>query len=383
MSAAPLVFAALLSVISVSSAFAQAGPSEPLRVPSQNGRFADMDSNRDGIIQRNEWRGSWESFRVHDWNRDGVLSGDELRMGRWSNGRWEDVDYDAETSGRFSGWTEEAFTALDHNRDGRLVQNEWHYDMASFYRVDRNRDGVITRAEFIGDSTWDDDRDDVFQDLDLNNNNRIERSEWHGSAETFDWLDRNRNGSLSHDEVVGNERQARNAQFNSLDYDRNGRLSREEWHWSRASFDSRDRNRDGVLSRQEFDAVADAAGARNNAQNIHVDPRERWTDTGVQVTPGDMVNLNATGTILMVQGDPNDIATPAGSRTGRSAANALFPNQPAGALVGRIGNGAPFFIGNRGSFRSPTGGRLYLGVNDDHLLDNSGEFTVDVNVIAR
>jgi Ca2+-binding EF-hand superfamily protein len=383
MSAAPLVLAALLSVISVSSVFAQARPTEPLRLPAQNGRFADMDSNRDGIIQRNEWRGSWESFRVHDWNRDGVLSGDELRLGRWSNGRWEDVDYDSETSGRFGNWTEESFTALDHNRDGRISPNEWHYDTASFYRVDRNRDNVISRAEFLGDSTWDDDRDDVFQDLDLNNNNRIERNEWHGSAETFQWLDRNGNGSLSHDEVVGNERQARNAQFNSLDYDRNGRLSRDEWHWSRASFESRDRNRDGVLTRQEFDAVGDVARTRNNAQNIRVEPRERWTDTGVTVTPGDMVNLNATGTILMVQGDPNDIATPAGSRTGRRAENALFPNQPAGALVGRIGNGAPFFIGNRGSFRAPTGGRLYLGVNDDHLLDNSGEFMVDVNVIAR
>src|SRR5438477_8532308 len=38
-------------------------------------RFQDMDRNHDGIITRDEWRGSDQSFRMHDWNGDGVLSG--------------------------------------------------------------------------------------------------------------------------------------------------------------------------------------------------------------------------------------------------------------------------------------------------------------------
>ena len=40
-----------------------------------------MDANRDGAISRDEWRGSDQSFRVHDWNGDGVLSGGEVRVG--------------------------------------------------------------------------------------------------------------------------------------------------------------------------------------------------------------------------------------------------------------------------------------------------------------
>jgi hypothetical protein len=44
-------------------------------------RFRGLDRNHDGRITRNEWRGNDVSFRNHDWNRDGVLSGIEVRPG--------------------------------------------------------------------------------------------------------------------------------------------------------------------------------------------------------------------------------------------------------------------------------------------------------------
>src|SRR5919106_6555404 len=44
-------------------------------------RFAAMDTNGDGMIQRSEWRGNDRSFMNQDWNRDGVLSGPEVRRG--------------------------------------------------------------------------------------------------------------------------------------------------------------------------------------------------------------------------------------------------------------------------------------------------------------
>src|SRR6266850_574211 len=37
--------------------------------------YADLDRNHDGVIARSEWRGSPNSFRMRDWNGDGVLSG--------------------------------------------------------------------------------------------------------------------------------------------------------------------------------------------------------------------------------------------------------------------------------------------------------------------
>ena len=388
MSAGPFAVVALLFLASVSSALAQVSSQEPLRIPSQDGRFADMDTNKDGMIQRNEWRGSLQSFRTHDWNNDGMLSGDELRVGQWRNGTWDDVDYDPDRAGEFRTWTPAAFTQLDRNRNGVIARGEWPYDAAAFYRVDRNRDNRLTREEFLGQAGWDDDRDDSFEDLDLNNNGRIERSEWHGADAAFTWLDTNRNGWLSRAETTGNanpraaNNQANNQQFNSLDYNRSGTISRDEWIWSRASFDQRDANRDGMLSRREFNSVADVARA-GDAREIRVDPRERWVPTGVQVRVGERVNLNATGSIQMSTGDPNDIATPAGSRTGRKAVNAIFRDQSAGMLIGRIGNGAPFLIGANGQFTASGTGQLYLGVNDDHLLDNSGEYVVTIDVFGR
>ena len=387
MSAGPFALVALLFLGSVSTAAAQVTSSqaEPLRIPSQDGRFADMDTNRDGMIQRAEWRGSLQSFRSHDWNNDGMLSGDELRVGRWRAGTWEDVDYNPDRPGMMS-WTESAFTSIDRNRNGVIQRNEWPYDAETFYRVDRNRDNRLSRTEFLGEATWDDDRDDRFEDLDLNYNGRIERAEWHGAPAAFDWLDTNRNGWLSRAEMTGTAaapRAASNQEFNRLDFNRSGTISRDEWYWSRASFDERDLNRDGMLSRREFNTVSDTVLARNTASDLRIDPRERWTATGVYVRAGDRINLNATGTIQMSSGDPNDIATPGGSRTGRTAANAIFRDRPAGSLIGRIGNGTPFNIGSNGTWTAQGTGELYLGVNDDHLLDNSGEFIVSINVIGR
>lgn len=50
-------------------------------------------------------------------------------------------------------------------------------------------------------------------------------------------------------------------------------------------------------------------------------------------------------------------------------------------MIGKIGNtsGDYFFIGDeRGAIRMRASGRLYLGVNDDFLADNSGNFRVVV-----
>jgi len=53
-----------------------------------------------------------------------------------------------------------------------------------------------------------------------------------------------------------------------------------------------------------------------------------------------------------------------------------LPKALAGALIGRIDNGPPFGIGNQTSLIAPASGILYLGVNDDNVGDNSGQFQV-------
>jgi hypothetical protein len=56
-----------------------------------------------------------------------------------------------------------------------------------------------------------------------------------------------------------------------------------------------------------------------------------------------------------------------------------MPDAPAGALIGRIDNGQPFLIGRNTSVRMPSDGTLFLGINDDNVSDNSGDFRVLLN----
>ena len=80
--------------------------------------------------------------------------------------------------------------------------------------------------------------------------------------------------------------------------------------------------------------------------------------------------------------DSTDKATPAGSRKGRSAPAAPV-NAVAGVLIARIGDSNTVVVGDRTTLTAPRGGRLYLGVNDDHLPDNSGEFQVTIGIRGR
>lgn len=349
-------------------------------------RFEGMDTNRDGEISREEWRGSDRSFQNHDWNGDGKLAGNEVTPGGQRQGNWEQADHVPNRAERYVSWTQAGFNNLDHNRDRRISSNEWHFDTETFRRVDRNRDGAVTQEEFLGQD-YDDDRGDSFDDIDFNNNGRVERSEWHGSAAAFNQLDRNRDGVLSRFEVVGGVESTNDTwdQFAGLDFNRNGTISRDEWHWSNASFSNRDANRDGMISRREFDVSGGAPGAvgtTGQSQSVRVNSQHRWSDSGLTVRAGDVINIDARGSIQMSD-NGQDTANPAGSVNGRRANDAPVLNQPAGALLAQIDNYGPIFVGGRRSFTAPVSGRLYFGVNDDHLADNRGEFVVNVSIASR
>lgn len=384
MNRAQLAVAVLSAVAAASIGLdAQARSQAPMR-------FQGVDRNNDGVIQREEWNGSSRSFTVHDWNGDGVLSGDEVRAGAQRNTDWETADHNPNRMERNLSWTVAAFTNLDHNGDARLTTNEWHYDLETFRRIDSNRDNAVNRTEFLGENI-DDGRGDRFDDLDVNNNGRVERSEWYFSSDSFGVLDRNGDNVLSRFEVVGSQDSTGDArdEFGDLDFDHDGSISRREWHWSARSFNQSDRDGDGVLSRREFQAGADPAGGRDTASSdaasqasVRVNAQQRWTDARLDVRAGDTITFAANGSVTLSD-NASDTATAAGSSSGRRAPDAPIMNQLAGGLLGRIGDYGPIWIGARGTLTAPASGRLYLGVNDDHLADNRGDFAVTVGVQRR
>lgn len=107
---------------------------------------------------------------------------------------------------------------------------------------------------------------------------------------------------------------------------------------------------------------------------ITVQANQPWTSTGMTVRRGQTLSFTTTGQIQLSD-DANDLADANGSKNARYAANAPMKQVLAGALIGRIGNGAPFAIGNQ-TITAPASGVLYLGVNDDGHADNKGNFQV-------
>ena len=125
-------------------------------------------------------------------------------------------------------------------------------------------------------------------------------------------------------------------------------------------------------------AAAAAVGTSGSAStSVRVDAKQGWTDTGITVNAGDRVVFNASGQIAFGRG-AGQTADPNGNAAERRA-NYPDPTVPVGALIGRVGNSAPFAIGMQTQpLGMPASGRLMLGINDNELGDNSGFFTVTV-----
>ena len=142
------------------------------------------------------------------------------------------------------------------------------------------------------------------------------------------------------------------------------------------------------VDRIEFDNRGYGNNNNNNSNNLSdgrpSGMRERqtivsadvaWNDAGIDVRAGQTIYFEAQGRVRWGR-DRQD--GPAGERNSPSNPNRPLGNRNAAALIGKIGNDM-FFIGDdTGPIRVRTSGRLYLGVNDDVLTDNSGNFRVVV-----
>lgn len=136
-----------------------------------------------------------------------------------------------------------------------------------------------------------------------------------------------------------------------------------------------------VIARPDNVATA-TSGASNIADTpavagaVTVQANQAWTSTGRTVRKGQRLTFTTTGEIQLSD-NPNDIANGNGAKDGRLAANAPIPQAAAGALIARVGNGAPFPIGLANTpVTMPANGVLYLGINDDGFADNRGNFQV-------
>jgi len=131
--------------------------------------------------------------------------------------------------------------------------------------------------------------------------------------------------------------------------------------------------------RPEYEYTA----AGGDGSSVAVVPGDTvWMDTGVDVAPNETAEIEACGYIRASStGFP--IAYPAGDDECPGVYRFGFPvpDLPCWSLVGRLGDGEPFLVGE--ATAAATGGtseRLFLGINDDNLVDNDGQYRATIRV---
>jgi hypothetical protein len=121
-----------------------------------------------------------------------------------------------------------------------------------------------------------------------------------------------------------------------------------------------------------------AQSAPRSAKSVVVPSNVAWTYTPIKVKRGQWLRFDTSGDIRL-SFNRDDVAVPAGTKSGRKTEKAPIPSVSVGAVIGRVNNGKPFSIGDTTQpFQMPADGTLYLGVNDDYVADNSGNYVVKV-----
>ncbi len=143
-----------------------------------------------------------------------------------------------------------------------------------------------------------------------------------------------------------------------------------------------DRDADGSLSRTNPTTPRPStAPTFDTSPNIDVRLTTDWVNSNIQVTQGQRIRIDATGTVRL---EGRDNSSPSGIN--RRDPNAPLPDDNAGALVASIGNdlNSPILlIGRSKEFVADRDGILYFTVNYWETNNASGSYQVRVQTERR
>jgi Ca2+-binding EF-hand superfamily protein len=178
------------------------------------GLFKTADTNKDGVVDQAEFQASRDKwFADLDTNKDGFITTDELKaFGDKMHAEWQQKHADANTNG--------TQPAPDASRGDRMAQH-------ILARVDTDKDGKISKAEFDTESTA-----------------------------LFKRLDKNSDGKIAADEVPARHWGGKGPQFGMMDTDKDGKVTKAEFTAAEDKmFQKLDTNGDGVITPDEMQAA--------------------------------------------------------------------------------------------------------------------------------
>ncbi|MCJ7677027.1 MAG: hypothetical protein MUO35_04840 [Anaerolineales bacterium] len=127
-----------------------------------------------------------------------------------------------------------------------------------------------------------------------------------------------------------------------------------------------------------IDYYTESPSAHERAVQLEIEAQRGWTDTGMDLQPGDEV------IIAYISGEWSPWAGGYYDALGSGGDPRCDCNVLAGvshaALIGRVGDADPFLVGARFDQTVGQGGRLWLGINDTRLDDNGGALIVRIEL---
>lgn len=211
-----LLGALVLTAVASPPAHAGEGDAE---LPGTTVFFETYDTNFDGCVTSEEFRGSREVFRLLDVDEDGRITPAELGLpATWKPdparaGRTERTRGMEGRGARQRAAAMDRLKRMDTDGDDRVSRDEWMGQPEGFARLDRNKDGYLDAQDVGGPDSADGGRgpEGAGRGRDMPGGGRL-----------FDRLDANGDGVLDAQEIAGREAILR------LDADGDGRVTREE-----------------------------------------------------------------------------------------------------------------------------------------------------------
>ncbi|MDP1547410.1 MAG: hypothetical protein Q8L87_15480 [Anaerolineales bacterium] len=113
---------------------------------------------------------------------------------------------------------------------------------------------------------------------------------------------------------------------------------------------------------------------------INVPAEACWMDTEVTVLTGQTITIYASGIGNTYGGNEGSNADPDGQKYICGAIECPVQGVGYGALVGRLEDLKPFFVGTYFQFTATKDGSLHFTINDWECQDNSGSFDLKIVV---